>query len=163
MTSVPSNPSLMSWIIRCKNIFSLQRLHALSSSRHFFGSASCFLKCTHPSGQAFLDYTITQTKTQTKPPRPNTCTHSQHDRIAGVCLVREEEWAEIRSCDPPVCLRLYHSNLTAVTLFKQRQMASGKVRKSLRLLSFLYPSIYCIYVLISLSLPLLFLQALSAD
>lgn len=28
--------------------------------------------------------------------------------FAGVCLVREEEWAAIRSCDPPVCLRLYH-------------------------------------------------------
>lgn len=39
------------------------------------------------------------------PPSP-THAHSQHDRIAGVCLVSEEKWAEIRSCDPPVCLRL---------------------------------------------------------
>lgn len=91
-------------------------------------------------------HTVTGTKTHThtqSPPRPDTCTHSQHDGIAGVCLVREEKWAEIRSCDPPVCLRLYHSNLTAVIHFKQRQMASGKVRKSLcASLSLIPPSIY---------------------
>lgn len=44
------------------------------------------------------------------------------------CL--EGEMSRDKERDPPVCLRLYHGSLTAVRLFKQRQMASGKVRKS---------------------------------
>lgn len=97
------------------------------------GSAPLFLKYARLSGQALLNYTVTRTKTPHGAPPPDTCKHSRHDRIAGVCLVGKEKWAEIWSCDPPVCLRLYHSDLTAVILFKQRQMASGKVRKRVHL------------------------------
>lgn len=91
--------------------------------------------------------------------RPSTCTHSQRDGIAGVCLVREEKWVEIRSCDPPVCLRLYHSSPTAVILFKQRQMASGKVGKSPSPSLSLTPlSIYYINISASFCCSLLSLQ-----
>lgn len=129
---VPSDP-LMSWISHCN----------FPPPHYFFwstapvgltvGSAPFFLKYARLSGQALLTYTVTRTKTPHGAPPPDTCKHSRHDRIAGVCLVGKEKWAEIRSCDPPVCLRLYHSNLTAVILFKQRQMASGKVRKRVHL------------------------------
>lgn len=126
-----------------KMSFSQKNLHIPSAAPAPAGLMVVFLRicvtllkiCTSFWSNFTEQHTITRTKTHThahtQSPRPGTCTHSQHDRIGGVCLVREEKWAEIRSCDPPVCLCLYHSNLTAVILFKQRQMASGKVRKSL--------------------------------
>lgn len=104
---------------------------------------------------------LTQIKHTHIAPVTNRCTHSQHDRIVGVCLVREAKWAEIRSCDASVCLHLYHSNLTAVILFKQRQMASGKVRKSLSPSFFLIS--LSIYVPISASSLFVSFRAFSAD
>lgn len=63
-----------------------------------------------------------------------------------VCLVWREEWAAMRSCDPPVCLRLYHGDLTAVWLLKQGQMASGGEKKIiLREKVLFYLLVLCLY------------------
>lgn len=93
-------------------ILSTYSFCSATPSRLMAGSASCS-KNAHLSAQALLNCTFARAKTPAEP-RPDTCTHSQHGRIAGVCLVWKKKWAGIRSCDPPVCLRLYHGNLTAV-------------------------------------------------
>lgn len=66
---------------------SLHCLHPQALQRYFSGFTSCF-RYDHVSGQAVPCSANGEGQTHSQTScSPNACSHSQHDRIAGVCLV----------------------------------------------------------------------------